>query len=218
MYAIIIGSGRVGSALATTLSGEGNNIVVIDTHEEKLRRLGPEFTGQVIVGDGTDIAALQEAKIEEADALVAATSDDNSNLMSAQIAKKMFNVKRVLVRIKDPNRLSVYKEYDLETVSATTLAAQKLAEMLKTSREIEILDRVGNDKAKIVKFELPTPQTCDTLMRMIGSGVFNPALVYVNGKLELRLPDKLVPGAVVVGSILSEDMKRLNRLFSGKKN
>ncbi len=100
----------------------------------------------------------------------------------------------------------------------TKVYAQKLAEMLRTSREIEILDRIGNNKAKIVKFELPTPQTCDTLMRMIGSGVFNPALVYINGKPELRLPDKLVPGAVVVGSILTEDMKRLNRLFSGKKS
>ncbi len=218
MYAIIIGCGRVGSVLATLLSEQGNNIIITDTDESRLQRLGPEFTGETIVGDGTDITILKQAKIEEADALVAATGDDNSNLMSAQIARKIFQVKRVLVRIKDPNKLDVYREYDLETVSATTLAAHKLAEILKTTREIEILGNIGQDKLKIVKFELPTPQTCDTLSRMIRSRVFQPAAVYVNGKLELGLPEnKLLPGAVVVGSILTDDLKRLNRLFSPRK-
>ncbi len=219
MYVIIIGCGRVGSVLATLLSEQGNNIVIIDTNEERLLRLGPEFTGQTIVRDGTDIAILEEAKIQEADALVAATGDDNSNLMSAQIAKNIFQVERVLVRIKDPNKLDVYKEYDLEAVSATTLAAYKLAEMLKTSREIEILGSIGQDKAKIVKFKLPTQKTCSTLSRMISSHVFQPAVVFVSGKLELGLPeDKLSPGAVVVGSVLTEDIKRLNRLFSEGKS
>lgn len=218
MYAIIIGSGRVGSVLGTLLSQRGNNIVIIDTDEEHFSRLGPEFTGQTMVGDGTDIAILREAKIEEADALVAATGDDNSNLMSAQIARKIFQVGRVLVRIKDPNKLDVYKEYDLETVSATTLAAYKLGEMLKTSREIEILGSIGENKAKIVRFKLPTPKTCDTLSRMIGSHVFQPAAIFVNGKLKLGLSEtKLSPEAVVVGTILTDDLKRLNRLFTGRK-
>ncbi len=218
MYAIIIGCGRVGSVLATILSAEGNNIVVIDSAEEKLRSLGPEFTGEIVVGDGTDITTLEGAKIQESDALIAATGDDNSNLMVAQIAKKIFNVKRVLVRIKDPNKLNVYKEYDLETVSATTLAANKLADLLKTDREIEILAGIGDDKVKIVRFQLPTPQTCDTLRRMIESHIFNPTVVYVNGKPTLIIPEKLPPGAIVVGSILAENMKRLNRLFSRKKS
>jgi trk system potassium uptake protein TrkA len=205
--------------LATLLSGQGSNIVVIDMDEKHLARLGPEFTGQTIVNDGTDITVLEEAKIQEADALVATTGDDNSNLMSAQIAKNIFQVERVLVRIKDPNKLDVYKEYDLEAVSATTLAAYKLSEMLKTSREIEILGSIGQDKAKIVKFKLPTQKTCDTLSRMISSGIFQPAAVFVGGKLDLGLPEnKLSPGATVVGSVLTDDIKRLNRLFSKGKN
>lgn len=218
MYVIIIGCGRVGSTLASLLSGEGSNVVIIDTSTEKLQRLEPQFTGETMIGDGTDISTLEEAKIKEADAFVAATGDDNSNLMSAQIAKSIFNVNRVLVRIKAPDRLDVYKQYDMETVSATTLAAYKLAEMLKTGREIEILDRIGKDKAKIVKFELPTAQACTTLMRMIESKAFNPSIVYANGKITLGAPEKLVPGAIVAGSILTEDMKRLKRLFKGKKS
>ena len=219
VYAIIIGCGRVGSVLATLLSEKGNNIVTIDTDEKHFLRLGPEFTGQTIVGDGTDMTTLREAKTEEANALVAATGDDNSNLMSAQIARKIFQVGRVLVRIKDPNKLDVYKEYDLETVSATTLAAYKLAEMLKTSVEIDILGSIGQDKAKIVKFKLPTEKTCNTLSRMIGSHVFQPAAIFVNGKLKLGLSENnLSPGAVVFGSILTEDLKRLNRLFTKAKS
>lgn len=214
MYAIIIGCGRVGSTLATALSGQGDNVVIIDTSEKRLSQLGPEFTGQTVIGDGTDITVLQEAKIQEADALVAATGDDSSNLMTAQIAKKIFRIDRALVRIKDPNKLDVYKEYDLETVSATTLAAQKLAEMLKTSRKIEILGSVN--KAKIVKFTLPTPKTCATLSRMINSRTFRLAAVYINGKIELdSAEDKILPGAVVVGSILINNLKRLNRIFQG---
>ncbi len=218
VYAIIIGCGRVGSVLATLLSEQGNNVVIIDTAEKHFARLAPEFTGQTTTADGTDVAILQEAKIEEADALVAATGDDNSNLMSAQIAREIFQVGRVLVRIKDPNKLDVYKEYGLETVSATTLAAYKLAGMLKTSREIEILGSIGQDKGKVVRFKLPTPQTCNTLSRMIGSHVFHPSAIFVNGKLELGSSEnKLSPGAVVVGSILTEDLKRLNRLFPKEK-
>ena len=94
----------------------------------------------------------------------------------------------------------------------------KYATSRETKREIEILGSIGENKAKIVRFKLPTPKTCDTLSRMIGSHVFQPAAIFVNGKLKLDLSEtELSPEAVVVGSILTDDLKRLNRLFTGRK-
>ena len=212
MYVIIIGCGRVGSVLADLLSQEGHDVVVIDSQEAKFKNLNPQFSGVTILGDGTDIGTLREAKVEGTDVLVMATGDDNSNLMSAQIAKKMFNVPRVLVRVKDPKKMDVYQEYyDLETVSATTLAAHHLAEMVRVPREIEILASSGD--IKIVQFKLPTRQAGQRLAKIVKSRIFSPCFIRIEGKVALtELETKFLPGAEVVGAIIANKMKHLHQI------
>lgn len=211
MYIIIVGCGRVGSVLADLLSQEGHDVVVIDSREAKFKNLNPQFSGVTILGDGTDINTLREAKVEGADVLVTATGDDNSNLMSAQIAKKMFNVPRALVRVKDPKKMDVYQEYDLETVSATTLAAHHLAEMVRVPREIEILASLGD--IKIVQFKLPTRQASQRLAKIVKSGIFSPCLIRIESKVALtELETKFLPGAEVVGAITVNKMKHLHQV------
>lgn len=218
MYAVIVGCGRVGSLLATTLSSRGHSIVILDTHEERFQRLGQEFTGDAMIGDGTAVEVLKESGIEKADALVMATNDDNSNLMGAQIARKMFGVKRVIVRIKDPKKFAVYKEYALEMVSATTLAADKIFELLSTNENIEIIGSMGDGKGKIVRFLLPSGRACKHLEKLIASGVFVPVSVSADESFELGIDQKRIkPGAVVAGGILTENLKHLNRCSTEEK-
>lgn len=215
MYIIIVGCGRVGSVLAGLLSQEGHDVVVVDSHEARFKYLNPQFSGVTILGDGADINTLREAKIERAEVLVIATGDDNSNLMSAQIAKKIFHIPRALVRVKDPRKMDVYREYDLEPVSATTLAAYRLAEMVKVPREIEILASLGD--IKIVRFKLLTQPACRRLAKLVKSGIFSLCLIRIEGKVILReLEAKLLPGAEVVGALAVSKMKHLHQISRGK--
>lgn len=212
MYAVIVGCGRVGSLLAATLSARGHNIVIIDADEDRFQRLGSQFTGDTLTGDGTDISILKEGGIAKADALVMATNDDNSNLMSAQIARVMFGVKRVIVRIKDPGKFAVYKEYALDMVSATTLAADRIADMLSTPEEIEIIGDFGAGRGKIVRLRLPSEASSATLSKLINQGVFYP--VSLSDAKELRFgikTDELAAGAVAVGAVLTDNLKHLKK-------
>jgi trk system potassium uptake protein TrkA len=132
MKIIIMGCGRVGAQLASLLDADGHQITVLDIDAHSFRRLPPSFGGTALVGDGTDEEMLKKAGIAEADAFVAVTQGDNRNVMGAQIAKNIFNVRRVICRIYDPLRKDVYEALGLEAVSPTTVFAQLLRDKLST--------------------------------------------------------------------------------------
>jgi trk system potassium uptake protein len=134
MYVLIIGCGRVGSQLAKLLANEGHNVVIIDKSPEAFGRLGGAFNGVTSVGNGFDIAVLKEAGIEHADAFCALTNGDNTNLVAAQVAKKVFKVPRVIARIYDPQRADAYKSLGLDVVSGTVLFAGLLRDKIIESR------------------------------------------------------------------------------------
>ncbi len=129
-YIVVVGCGRLGSILASQLSGEGNSVVVIDRHESVFDSLGGEFSGFHIVGDATELAVLRSAKADKADCLLAVTDSDNINIMVAQIAKKLFQIPTVLARVFDPNREAIYREFGIETISPTQLSAEAFANSL----------------------------------------------------------------------------------------
>lgn len=144
MHIIIVGCGRVGSQLAQILSSEGHNIVIIDKKVKSFNRLGTEFNGITITGVGFDPDILKRAGIERADALAAVTNGDNSNIMVSEIAKKIYNVPRVITRIYDPLRADIYKKFGLNTISTTTIVAQIFkSALLKESAKHEF--SIGND-------------------------------------------------------------------------
>jgi trk system potassium uptake protein TrkA len=130
MKIIIVGCGRVGAQLASLLDAEGHEITVLDVDAHSFRRLPPSFGGTALVGDGTDEEMLKKAGVAGADAFVAVTQGDNRNVMAAQIAKKIFNVPKVLCRIYDPLRKDVYEALGLDAVSPTTVFAQLLRDKL----------------------------------------------------------------------------------------
>jgi trk system potassium uptake protein TrkA len=127
MYVIIVGCGRVGSALALKLVDEGHEVTVIDINPSQFDRfLGDDFKGNTIVGDGIDIDVLRRAEIERADAFATATNGDNHNIMAAQIAQRVFNVPRVVARCNDPVRGDVYEKFGLRMVVPTVIGAEYL--------------------------------------------------------------------------------------------
>ncbi len=134
MYVIIIGCGRVGAELAKLLSGEGHDVVVIDKSRDSFNRLGDSFNGLTMVGNGFDLALLKQVGIEKADALCAVTNGDNTNLISAQVAKKIFRVPKVLARVYDPQRAHIYSALGLDIISGTMLFSAMLRDKIIESR------------------------------------------------------------------------------------
>ena len=124
MKIVILGCGRVGSTLATMLDQSGHEVSVIDYSSEAFQRLSPDFRGETIPGNGVDEEVLIRAGIKEADAFAAVTNGDNRNIMASQIAKEIFNVKRVMCRIYDPIREETYRELGMETICPTKVGAQ----------------------------------------------------------------------------------------------
>src|ERR687885_1486245 len=133
MFVLVVGSGRVGSAIAKAMLTEGHEVSVLDEDPEAIALLNKGETeawedrgGRFTVGTALEIDALLEAGIEQADAFVASTDGDNTNLIIAQIAKRRFEIDRVVVRVLDPARARWYAEQGLQTVCPTQTAIELL--------------------------------------------------------------------------------------------
>jgi trk system potassium uptake protein TrkA len=128
MKALIVGCGRVGSSLTKRLNEAGWDVVVVDETEEALGRLGENWPGEFYVGHALDIGVLEAAGIADADAFVAATDGDNTNIVVAQVAKLRYEVPRVAARILDPARAAFYSGRGFDVVSPTGTAIEALTE------------------------------------------------------------------------------------------
>ena len=131
MKAIVVGCGRVGSAVAKKLMKVGWDVTAIDENEEALARLGEHWSGGFVVGHGMDVNVLREAGIEDADAVVVATNGDNTNIVVGQVAQKHFDVRCVVVRVLDPARAEFFASRGLRTVCPTSSAIAVLTEAVR---------------------------------------------------------------------------------------
>lgn len=122
LFIVIIGCGRLGSFLANRLSRDGQSVVILDIDKSKFENLSAEFSGFRIEGDAIESAVLKQAKIDKADALIAATREDNINLMIAQIAKRIYKVPKVMARIFDLKREEIFRQLGIETICPTSIA------------------------------------------------------------------------------------------------
>ncbi len=143
MHVIIVGCGRVGSELAKLLSTEGHNVVVIDRSQAAFDRLGHTFNGITLVGNGFDPEVLKAGGVEKADAFCAVTNGDNTNIMSSQVAKKIFKVPKVIARVYDPKRAEIYKALGLDVLSGTILFAAMIRDKIIESRFSSYLIETG---------------------------------------------------------------------------
>jgi len=136
-YIVIVGCGRLGLHLANQLSRDGNSVVVIDKLETTFNDLSSDFSGFKIVGDATHVSVLREAKIKNADVLIATTHFDNVNLMVAQVARRVFDVPHVLARVFDPKREEVYAKLGVNTICPTSVAAELFLSSIAKGRSSE---------------------------------------------------------------------------------
>jgi trk system potassium uptake protein TrkA len=139
-----MGCGRVGSTLAHILESRGHTVAIIDQNSEAFRRLPAGFEGRTVAGIGFDRDVLREAGIEEAEAFAAVSSGDNSNILSARVARETFGVENVVARIYDPGRAAVYQRLGIPTVATVRWTAdQMLRRLIPEGAETEWIDPSG---------------------------------------------------------------------------
>jgi trk system potassium uptake protein TrkA len=130
VHIVIMGCGRVGSSIAHTLEDRGHSVAVIDQDPEAFRKLRSGFKGIKVTGVGFDREVLTEAGIERAGAFAAVSSGDNSNVIAARVARESFGVQRVVARIYDPRRASVYQRLGIPTVATVAWTADQMLRRL----------------------------------------------------------------------------------------
>lgn len=152
MRVIIMGCGRVGSELANELVDDGHDVTVIDKNAEAFFRYPPGDTAKTVVGLGFDRDVLEEAGISEAEAFVAVSSGDNSNIVSARVALENYHVPKVVARIYDPRRADIYERLNIPTVATTKWGVKQIQLMLFHDRQ-EIRETLGG--GELLRMRMP---------------------------------------------------------------
>jgi trk/ktr system potassium uptake protein len=155
MRVLIMGCGRVGSELSLALLEGGHDVTVIDKNPEAFWRYPPGEGARQMVGLGFDRELLEEAGIRDADAFIAVSSGDNSNIVSARVALEHFHVPKVIARIYDPRRAEIYGRLNIPTVATTTWGIKQIQLMLLHDRE-EIRESLGG--GDILRVRVPVPE------------------------------------------------------------
>lgn len=217
MYIIIVGCGRVGARVATLLSEEGHNVVVIDKNSGAFKRLGTTFNGITLVGSGFELDILKEAGIEKADAFCSLTNGDNTNIMASQVAKKIFRVPRVIARVYDSARAHIYESLGLEILSGTVLFAAMIRDKLVDKRLSSFIIETGD--LGIIELDVPGSLAGKTVSDVSVANEFIVVTV-VKGSdphgqdILIPLPDThLGKGDKVYGIVRSGSIQKVKEMF-----
>lgn len=213
MYIIIVGCGRVGSELAKLLSNEGHNVVVIDENGASFERLGGAFNGITLVGNGFDQELLRQAGIEKADAFCAVTNGDNTNLISAQVAKKIFDVPKVIARVYDPQRAHIYTALGLNIISGTILFASMLRDKIIESHFSSYL--IETKDLGIIEIEVKKNLIGKTVQSINIAGEFLVvAIRRIDGVIIPEQETVLKSRDIVMGVVKVKSLKKIKDMFS----
>src|SRR5256714_6986701 len=130
MHVIVVGCGRVGSELAVSLDRGGHSVAIIDKRRNAFRRLPERWSGRAVLGFGFDRDHLEQAGVKEAGALAAVTSGDNSNVLTARIARETYQIPNVVARIYDPRRALIYQRLGIPTVATVAWTTDQVVRKL----------------------------------------------------------------------------------------
>ncbi|GAB4277857.1 MAG: TrkA family potassium uptake protein [Coriobacteriia bacterium] len=209
MRVIVVGCGRVGSQLATLLSVEGHDVVVIDRDPQAFRRLGTAFNGVTMTGLGFDEEVLEQAGARDADVLAAVTDLDNTNLMTAEVARKLFGIKHVVARLYNPDRERTYQRLGLDHVCGTTIVAQVLLEKIEAGHghhlshlgDVEIIEFMASEKADGKRVS-----EIEAERRFRVAAIMREAETFVPG------PDTIVQaGDIITGAVKDEAFSKIEK-------
>ena len=154
MHCVIMGCGRVGAELTVQLSKAGHSVAIIDKRREAFDRLPPGFDAKTIVGIGFDREKLEAAGIKEAGGFIAVSNGDNSNIVSARVAREHYHVDKVIARIYDPRRAEIYERLNIPTIATVRWAAKQVQYLLFHGKET-MRDALAGGSLLHLQIEIP---------------------------------------------------------------
>lgn len=209
MQIIVVGCGRTGALLASSLTAKGHRVTVVDEDNATFARLGPDFRGRTVHGVGFDRDVLLRAGIEEADGVAAVTNDEMVNLVVAYIARQHFHVPRVVARLYETERSALYERLGVPVVSAVSWRVGRLEQMLCESA-LHVTDTLGNGEVVAVNLRVPEQWAGRSLSSLTQPGrVIVVALIRAGGA-HLATPEmSLQPGDVLRLVLAAEALEEL---------
>lgn len=180
MNIIIVGCGRVGVELALALH-QDHVVSVVDRNSHSFDRLGLHFSGRTIQGHGMDRSVLERAGIENANALATVTSSDNVNAIVARVARDIYRVNRVVARVYNPRRASIYEKLNLQTVSSSTWGAHRIEQLL-VHPGMQSISSAGNGEVQVYEMTIPSEWSGHLLSELVPMEHSIPVALARNGK------------------------------------
>ena len=212
MYVVIAGAGKVGEYLATLMLNGGNDVAVIERDSKTADRLSMVLQGSYLVinGDGCDSKFQEDAGIRKADVFVAATGQDDNNLVACEIAQRVFFVPRCVARVNNPRNMRIFQELGIESVSSTTLIANLIEEETMAG-SMSVMSSLTHGNVSLQEVTLPRmkhhnnekgvrvsdiPLPTDSLIVAVDTGddvsVVSPATVFYPGDKAIVAADTSV--------------------------
>lgn len=220
MYVVINGGGKVASYLARQLLENGHAVAVIEKREEIAHKLLSELPGDplIIHGDGCDSIFQEDAGVSRADVFVAATGDDDDNLVACQLAKIAFGVPRAVARVNNPKNESIFHALGLEAISSTTIIS-RLIEEEATVGDIRTLMTLRKGNMAIVEIELPTDRcvVCNKQVQELNLPVDCVIVALVRGDdtIPVHGDTEMQPGDVVIAFTNISHERALKKALTG---
>ncbi|HUR22722.1 MAG TPA: TrkA family potassium uptake protein [Acidimicrobiales bacterium] len=188
MHVIVVGCGRVGRELAMALDRDGHSVSVIDKDRNAFHELPDGFSGKAILGFGFDREHLEQAGIHEAEAVAAVTNGDNSNILTARIARMTYDVPHVVARIYDPRRAVIYRQLGIATVAAVAWTTDQVLRRLFPEKSVsEWTDASGT--VSLVERALPDAWAGRKLIELEETGSFRLVALTRGGQARLGGPE-----------------------------
>ena len=189
-HIIIVGCGRVGAELALALCAKRHRVTVLDANQDSFDRLGSEFTGRTVQGDGMDQTALKRAGIGEAHALAATTSSDSINIVVARMAQEIFKLEHVVARVYNPRRAPIYEKLGIRTIASSSWAAQRIEDIL-LHPGMRSVHSAGSGEVQVYEICVPAHWVGHKVSEMLPPDVL-PVALERNGQGVLPAADMVI--------------------------
>ena len=218
MYIVIVGGGKVGYYLSKTLLSYNHKLMVIELNKDLCGKIADELFIPVLVGDATKIDALAAANTDKADIFIAVTGQDEENLISCQLAKKNFGVKRTIARVNNPKNIKVFETLGVDTAVSSTAIISDLIEQEVDYSGMQTLTTINNKDLVINEIEIRknSPVHDKTVSELrIPTGCVLVSIIKRNEVIIPKESSLLRAGDSIIVISNPEDKKTLRDYFLG---
>ena len=215
MYVVIMGGGRVGLNLASSLVAGGHDVTLIENDSKLCNNAASELDALVICGNGTDIKTLDEANVSEADVFVAATGHDEANLLSCILVKE-YNIKKIIARVSNPDHEDAFRKVGIDDVISPELTAASYLEKLIIRPKIADLIIIGKGNAELLEIKVENKNVIGKQIKDVSpTDDFIIAALYHNTEINIpKKEDILNKGDRISVLVKIDAVKKTTKLFT----